>query len=119
MSAPARQVGAVRHGCADAGGSCGNRLAGVAGHRAATNRSNEAIEARQRALQVAAQYAASEILKEINRRFEILNQLAGDAELRKQMVQINEQPERRDPVEAARRLARRSEGGSCERRGVG
>ncbi len=52
----------------------------------------EAIQARQRALTVAAQYAGSEILKEINRRFEILNRLAGDSDLRKQMVEINSRP---------------------------
>jgi len=52
----------------------------------------EAIEARQHALQVSAQYANAEILKEINRRFEILTQLAADEELRKQMVQINSRP---------------------------
>ena len=53
---------------------------------------HEAIEARQRALQVAAQFASSEILKEINRRFDILNQLASDADLRQQMVRIKEKP---------------------------
>jgi serine/threonine protein kinase/class 3 adenylate cyclase len=52
----------------------------------------EAVEARQHALQVAAQYANAEILKEINRRFEILTQLAADETLRKQMVQINSRP---------------------------
>jgi hypothetical protein len=52
----------------------------------------EAIEARQRALAVAAQFASSEILKEINRRFDILNQLASDADLRQQMIRINEEP---------------------------
>ncbi len=51
-----------------------------------------AIEAQQNVLQVAARYAASEILKEINRRFEILNQLAAGDELRKQMVQIHDHP---------------------------
>ncbi len=53
---------------------------------------HEAIEARQRALQVAAQFASSEILKEISRRFDILNQLASDAELRQQMIRITEKP---------------------------
>jgi hypothetical protein len=53
---------------------------------------HEAIEARQRALQVATQFASSEILKEINRRFDILNQLASGAELRQQMVRIKEKP---------------------------
>ena len=78
---------------------------------------HEAIEARQRALQVAAQFASSEILKEINRRFDILNQLASDAELRQQMVRIKERPNGRGFVEAARRLAGRSQSRSCERRG--
>lgn len=53
---------------------------------------HQAIEARQRALQVAAQFASSEILKEINRRFDILNQLASGSELRQQMIPINENP---------------------------
>ncbi len=53
---------------------------------------HEVLEARQRALQVAAQFASSEILKEINRRFDILGQLANDAELRQQMVRIKERP---------------------------
>jgi eukaryotic-like serine/threonine-protein kinase len=53
---------------------------------------HEATEARQRALKVAAQFASSEILKEINRRFDILNQLASEAELRQQMVRIKEKP---------------------------
>ena len=78
---------------------------------------HEAIEARQHALQVAAQFASSEILKEINRRFDILNQLASDAELRQQMVEIKETAEGRGVVEAARGLARRSQGGPRERRG--
>jgi serine/threonine protein kinase len=53
---------------------------------------HEATEARHRALQVAAQFASSEILKEINRRFDILTQLAGETELRQQMIRISEQP---------------------------
>lgn len=52
----------------------------------------QAVEARNHALQVAAQYANAEILKEMNRRFEILTQLAADEDLRKQMVQINSRP---------------------------
>jgi hypothetical protein len=52
----------------------------------------DAIEARQRALKVAAQFASSEILKEINRRFDILKTLAKDSELQQQMVRINEKP---------------------------
>ena len=69
------------------------RLAGWPGwRRAGGNRPQQAVEARQRALQVAAQYASSEILKEINRRFDILNQFASDAELRQQMVRIKEKP---------------------------
>lgn len=53
---------------------------------------HEATEARQRALQVATQFASSEILKEISRRFDILNQLASDAELRQQMIRIKDKP---------------------------
>jgi hypothetical protein len=53
---------------------------------------HQAVEARQRALRVAAQFASSEILKEINRRFDILNQLASESELRQQMVRIKEKP---------------------------
>jgi serine/threonine protein kinase len=52
----------------------------------------EAMQARQRALQVAARFAASEINKEIDRRFEILERVAADAELRKQMIEINARP---------------------------
>jgi hypothetical protein len=53
----------------------------------------EAIQARGHALQVAAGFAASEILKEINRRFDILNRLAADRELRQQMNQILREPD--------------------------
>lgn len=53
---------------------------------------HEAVEARQRALQVAAQFASSEILKEINRRFDILSKLASENELRQQMIRISEKP---------------------------
>ena len=49
-------------------------------------------EARQRALKVAAQYASSEILEEINRRFDHLNQLASEADLREQLIRIQESP---------------------------
>jgi hypothetical protein len=52
----------------------------------------QAVEARQHALQVASRFATSEILKEINQRFDILLRLAADEDLRQQMVQINESP---------------------------
>jgi serine/threonine protein kinase/class 3 adenylate cyclase len=52
----------------------------------------EAVQARQHALQVAARFATSEILKEINQRFDILGKLATDAELRRQMLQIDQSP---------------------------
>jgi hypothetical protein len=52
----------------------------------------QAIQARGHALQVAAGFAASEILKEINRRFDILNRLATDRDLRQQMTQILREP---------------------------
>jgi serine/threonine protein kinase/class 3 adenylate cyclase/type II secretory pathway pseudopilin PulG len=52
----------------------------------------KAQQARQDALQVAALAANREILKEINRRFEILQQLAGESELQQQMVQIKSTP---------------------------
>jgi type II secretory pathway pseudopilin PulG len=52
----------------------------------------QAIEARQHSLQVAARFATSEILKEINQRFDILRQLATNNDLRQQMVQINNSP---------------------------
>lgn len=52
----------------------------------------EARQARQHALQVAARFAASEILKEINLRFDILSRLATDDELRQQMIQIDRTP---------------------------
>jgi serine/threonine protein kinase/class 3 adenylate cyclase len=47
-----------------------------------------AREARGHALQVAAGFAASEILKEIQQRFDILNRLAAEDELRQRMNQI-------------------------------
>jgi serine/threonine protein kinase/class 3 adenylate cyclase len=52
----------------------------------------QAVEARKHALQVAAKFATSEILKEINQRFDILSQLAADEELRRQMIQIDRSP---------------------------
>jgi serine/threonine protein kinase/class 3 adenylate cyclase len=52
----------------------------------------EALEARQDALEVAALAANREILKEINLRFEILNRLAADPVLRQQMIQIDQAP---------------------------
>lgn len=52
-----------------------------------------ARQARGHALQVAARFAASEILKEINLRFEILNRLAADTELRTLMNAIAEAPD--------------------------
>jgi serine/threonine protein kinase/class 3 adenylate cyclase len=53
---------------------------------------HEAVEARQRALVVAAQFASSEILKEINRRFDILGRLASEPDLRQQLIRINGKP---------------------------
>ncbi|HVT26902.1 MAG TPA: protein kinase [Lacipirellulaceae bacterium] len=58
----------------------------------AAERRASAIQGRQRALTVAAQFAGSEILKEINRRFDILNRLASEPDLRQQMVEINNEP---------------------------
>jgi serine/threonine protein kinase/class 3 adenylate cyclase len=60
----------------------------------ATERRQSARESVQRdkTLKVAAQFAASEISKEINRRFDILNGLARDPELRQQMVEIDDNP---------------------------
>jgi serine/threonine protein kinase/class 3 adenylate cyclase len=52
----------------------------------------QAIEARQHSLQVAARFATSEILKEINQRLDILQQLAADDDLRRQMIQIDQSP---------------------------
>jgi serine/threonine protein kinase len=51
-----------------------------------------AIKARGHALQVAAGFAASEILKEINLRFDILNRLAAEDELRQLMNPILREP---------------------------
>ncbi len=48
----------------------------------------EARTARGHALQVAAGFAASEVLKEINLRFDILSRLATDEELRRSMEEI-------------------------------
>ena len=53
----------------------------------------EALQARGEALQVAAGFATSEILKEINLRFNILERLAADADLRQQMSQIQDDPD--------------------------
>lgn len=52
----------------------------------------EAQQARQHALQVAAGFATSEILKEINQRFDILNRMAMDPELREQLIAIDASP---------------------------
>ena len=85
-------------------------LAGWRGRpRGGANRPKRRCEARQHTLQVAAKFAASEILKEIDLRFDILSRLAADDELRQQMMEINNRPERHRAVEAARRLARRAE----------
>ena len=51
-----------------------------------------AMEARRHTLQVSAKFAAREILKEIDLRFDILGRLAADDELRKQMTAINQRP---------------------------
>jgi hypothetical protein len=62
----------------------------------ATGRRESAQEARQargHALQVASGFAASEILKEINLRFDILSRLASDEELRQNMNQIMRSPD--------------------------
>jgi hypothetical protein len=59
----------------------------------ATGRRESAQQATEAALQVAGQYASSEILKEISRRFDILNELAADPELQQQMVRLNERPD--------------------------
>jgi serine/threonine protein kinase len=53
----------------------------------------QARQARGQALQVAAGFAASEILKEINLRFDILNRLATDPELREGMNRILRSPD--------------------------
>lgn len=52
----------------------------------------EALELRQRSLKLATDRAASEILNEINTRFNILNQLAADKRLQERMVQIDDEP---------------------------
>ncbi len=52
----------------------------------------DAREARGHALQVAAGFAASEILKEIRQRFDILNRLAAEDELQQLMNQILRSP---------------------------
>ncbi len=53
----------------------------------------QAAEARQSALQVAALAANREILKEINLRFGILQRLSNDPTLRQRMVEINQAPD--------------------------
>jgi serine/threonine protein kinase/class 3 adenylate cyclase len=53
----------------------------------------EARLARQESLQFAAHYATSEILKEINERFEILESLAKDPELVRQMRSVDSAPQ--------------------------
>ena len=52
----------------------------------------EALRARQHTLQVAAKFAASEILKEINLRFDTLSRVAAEDELRQQMIEIKNRP---------------------------
>jgi len=52
----------------------------------------QALQARQHTLKVAARFAASEIDKEIDRRFEILERVAADDELRKLMNDIKSRP---------------------------
>jgi eukaryotic-like serine/threonine-protein kinase len=52
----------------------------------------EALEAREHTLQVAAKFAASEILKEIDLRFDILTRIAAEDDLRQKMLAINNRP---------------------------
>jgi hypothetical protein len=52
----------------------------------------QANEARRNALQVAAGFAASEIRKEINLRFDTLTRIAVDEELQQHMNRVNSQP---------------------------
>ncbi len=56
----------------------------------------EARQAREHTLQVGAKFAASEIRKEIDLRFDILTRIAADDELRQQMEAINNRPTDRD-----------------------
>jgi hypothetical protein len=58
----------------------------------ATKAREVASAERQQSLQVAARYAASEILKEIRLRFDILRRLAADEELQQQMDLIDRRP---------------------------
>ncbi|MGD9636487.1 MAG: serine/threonine protein kinase, partial [Pirellulales bacterium] len=53
----------------------------------------EARLARQNSLELAANYATSEILQEINQRFEILEKLAKDSDLVSQMQLVDAEPE--------------------------
>jgi hypothetical protein len=53
---------------------------------------NEALHARGQALELGARFAASEIQKEIDLRFETLSRVAADDELRKQMIEIKNKP---------------------------
>lgn len=53
----------------------------------------EARLARQNSLELAANYATSEILKEINQRFELLEKLAKDPDLVRQMQQVDTAPQ--------------------------
>ncbi len=57
----------------------------------------EELKARQHTLQISANFAAKEISNEISRRFDILNQLATDEELRQQLIELNGKPE--DPTQ--------------------
>jgi hypothetical protein len=52
----------------------------------------EAMAAREHTLQVGARFAASEVLKEIDLRFDILTQVAADDELRRRMADIDNRP---------------------------
>ena len=52
----------------------------------------EVVENREQKLQLAARFAASEILKEINLRFDILDRLADEESLQQRMIKIDESP---------------------------
>jgi serine/threonine protein kinase/class 3 adenylate cyclase len=55
----------------------------------------EALAAREHTLQVGARFAASEVLKEIDLRFDILSQAAADDELRQRLAEVDSRPARK------------------------
>ena len=52
----------------------------------------QALDARERTLQLGAKFAATEVLKEIDHRFDILSEVATDEDLRRRLSEIDNRP---------------------------